>query len=69
MPNTTRQIDLTCDGCGQKGSISWEERPPTHPKGEPRIGSVDISGFYQQLGVAIPAVFCSECGAMKVPYS
>jgi hypothetical protein len=63
----TNRVEVTCERCGQTGSISWEEEPPIDPNAEPRIGAVSLSGFYQQPGLGAPAVFCSNCGTMKVP--
>lgn len=63
------RVDFVCNGCGQRGCISWKETPNGKKNSEPKIHAVEVVGFYQQVGVPIPAIFCSKCGTMKVPFA
>ena len=61
-------VPIVCPGCGQVGSIAWQENTGFNPGGPMRTLVHISSGFHQIKGSTNsgdPVIVCSNCGAVQ----
>jgi hypothetical protein len=61
-------VPITCRGCGQVGSIVWQENAGLNEKGPMRTLVLISSGFHKADGATNsgdPKIICDHCGTAQ----